>query len=275
MDSVPTTQQLDQDLADIAHEVAFELGRPWRVEELRAEALEAYPTAKRRTETSGLPPKQTDKLIRSLIYKQVRKAGDGMNALPFGEEKPTPLQIETALEGFSAERWSTLLESVDRVEVETLLSFIQQDADRLKQKLGAKEVGRIKERASLREIVLWDENNRSTLEPISDPYWVHVLREDARQENLEGRGYPAKGVSVFEETSERNLARLLSKRFDEQIGRDMKVSAYEVKQWLSRARQQSFEQYVADVGADAEEKRAVAFIDYWTMIRKKHQRKQD
>ena len=253
---------------EIVRKVAFELGRPWRVEELRAKALEAYPTAKHRTARSGLPPKQIDEQIRRLIYEQVKKAGEEMDALPFGEKKPAPERIEAALGTFTAEEWKILIGGFGQVDVEALLSFIHQDADQLKQKLGARELGRIEERASLRENVLWVENNRSTLVPISDPYWAHVLREDARQENLERKGHPAKGVSVSEETSERNLARLLSKR-------DMKVSPYEVGQWLKRVRQLSFEQYVTDVGAHDEETRAVAFIDYWTMIRRKHQRKRD
>jgi hypothetical protein len=263
MDSIPATQ-----LAGIARDVAFEFGRPWRVKELRAEALEAYSTAKRRAARSGLPPEQTDELIRSLISEQVKKAGERMDPLPSSEEKPAPERIEAALGMFTSEQWERLLEGFGHVDVEALLSFIHQDADRLKQKLGAREVGRIQERAYMRDTDLWVENNRSTLEPISDPYWAHVLREDARQENLEHKGHPAKGVSVSEETSERNIARLLSKR-------DMKVSPYEVGQWLKRVRQLSFEQYVADVGAHDEEMRAVAFIDYWTMIRRKHQRKRD
>ena len=69
---------------EIVRKVAFELGRPWRVEELRAKALEAYPTAKHRTARSGLPPKQIDEQIRRLIYEQVKKAGEEMDALPFG-----------------------------------------------------------------------------------------------------------------------------------------------------------------------------------------------
>jgi hypothetical protein len=35
----------------------------------------------------------------------------------------------------------------------------------------------------------------------------------------------------------------------------------------------SFEEFAADMGADDDEKRAAAFIDWLTMIRKKYQRK--
>lgn len=268
MDSIPTPQQPDLVLADVVRKVAFELGRPWRIEELRAKALEAYQTVEPPSAVLGLPRAQVDEWMLRRICEHVMQAGERMDALPPREEKLAPERIEAALGTFTSEQWGSLLEGFGQVEVEALLSFIRQDADRLKQKLGAREVGRIEERARLRENVLWVENNRSTLEPISDPYWAHVLREDARQENLERKGHPAKGVSVSEETSERNLARLLSKR-------DIKVSPYEVGQWLKRVRQLSFEQYVAEVGADDEEKRAVAFIEYWTMIRRKHQRKRD
>ena len=124
MDGIPTPEQPDQVLAGIARKVAFELGRPWRVEELRAEALEAYPTAKRRTKRLGLPPKQTDELIRRLIHEQIKKAGEGMDALPPGEEKPPPERIEAALGTFTVEDWITLIDALGQVEAETLHSHI-------------------------------------------------------------------------------------------------------------------------------------------------------
>jgi hypothetical protein len=73
-------------------------------------------------------------------------------------------------------------------------------------------------------------------------------------------------VSVSEQASDRNTARRLSKR-DKQTGREMKVTAYEVRQWRDRVRELPFEQYVADVGADDKVKRGAAYIDYWAMIR--------
>jgi hypothetical protein len=272
MDSTTPPERPDRILLGIARSVAFELRLPWRVEQLRQEAAKAYETAERRAARSGLPPKQTDELIRRFIYAQVKKAGEGMEGLPPGEENPAPERIEAALRTFTAEQWKILVEGFGQADVEALLSFIQLDADRLKQRLGPKELGRIEERARLRENILWVENNRSTLVPISDPYWADVLREEARQENLERRGHPAKGVSVSEEASDRSLARLLSKR-DEQTDREMRVSPYEIKRWRERAESLTYEQYLVDVGADDEEKRAVAFIDYHAMIRKRHQGK--
>jgi hypothetical protein len=261
MDSIPPTK-----LARIAHDVAFELRLPWRIEELRAKALEAYPTAKRRAATSGLPPSQTDGQIRRLLYGQVKKAGERMEALPFGEKRPAPERIEAALGTFTSEQWESLLEGFGQVEVEALLSFIHQDADRLKKKLGTTEVGRIEERASLRENVLWVENNRSTLEAITDPYWAVSWEEDYRLANTADDVRPAKGRSLDEERRPPDTARRLSKR-DEQTGLEMEVTAYKVKQWRNRAEELPFEQYVADVGADDEVKRGAAFIDYWAMIR--------
>jgi hypothetical protein len=176
MDGIPTPQQLDQDLADIARKVAFELGRPWRVEELRAEALEAYPTANRRTVTSGLPPKQTDELIRSLIYEQVKQAGERIEALPPDEEKPTPKQIETALGTFTLKAWITLINTFGQVEAEALHSHIRRDTGELKQRFGTRKVERIKARSIMRYMALWLEKNRSKAVAITDPYGRRLAR---------------------------------------------------------------------------------------------------
>ena len=266
MDSIPTPQQPDQVLANVARKVAFELRRPWRVEELRAKALEAYETVEPPSSALGLPRAQVDEWMLWRTYEDVMQAGEGMDALPPGEEKPAPERIEAALGTFTAEQWKILLEGLGQTDVEALLSFIQQDADRLKQKLGAKEVGRIEERASLRKNVLWVENNRSTLVAITDPYFAVSWDEQYGLANVAGEGRPAKGRSLDEERRPPNTARRLSK-VDEQTGREMKVTAYEVVQWRDRVKKVPFEQYVAEVGADDEVKRGVAFIDYWTMVR--------
>ena len=252
--------------------MAFELGLPWRVEELRAKALEAYRTAEPPSAALGLPHAQVDERMLRRIYEEVMKVGEGMDALPPGEEKPATERIEAALGTFTVEEWRTLLESLGHVDVEALVSFIRQDAYRLKQRLGAREVGRIEERASLRATILWLENNRSKLVAITDPYWASERREQARQANCVGKGHPAKGRSLAEQASARSIARGLSKR-DEQIGRDMKVSHYEVRQWWKREEQLPYERFVDEEGDEVEG--IPAFIRYWGMIRRKHQRKRD
>jgi hypothetical protein len=257
---------------DVANAVAFESGRPWRVEDLRKKAREACRTAESSAAGLGLPNEQASARMRGLIYKQVFNAAKGMDALPPREEEPAPERIEAALRTFTVEQWRILLEGFGQVDVEALLSFIRQDADGLKQRLGAWKVGCIEERAIMRDTDLWLEDNRSKLVAITDPYWASEWREQARQANRVGKGHTATGRSIAELSSDISIARRLTKR-DEQTGRLMKVNDREVKRWLERMERLPFEQYAADVGADDPEKRAGALIDWLTMIRKKYQRK--
>jgi hypothetical protein len=258
--------------SEIARDVAFESGRPWRVEDLRKKAREACRTAESSAASLALPDEQASALMRRLIYKQVFKAAKGMDALPPGEEKPAPERIEAALGTFTVEQWRILLEGFGQVDVEALLSFIRQDADALKQKLGARKIGRVEERAIMRDIDHWLKEDRDRLEPITDPYWASEWREQARQANRVRKGRIATGRSIAELSSDSSIARRLTKR-DEQTGREMKVNDREVKRWRERMERLPFEQYADDVGADDPEKRAAAFIDYYMTIRKKYQRK--
>jgi hypothetical protein len=259
-------------LTSIARDVAFELRLQWRVERLQAKALEAYPTALRRAANSGLPREQVDRLMHQRIYETVRNAAKGMEALPPDESKPTPEQIETALEAFSIEQWVTLIDGLDQTDTRALRSYIEQHAGELKQRLGARKVGRIEERAIMRDIDNWLKENRDKLVPISDPHWAASWREQARQANRVGKGHTSTGQSIADLSSDISIARRLTKR-DEQTGREMKVDDREVKRWLEQMERLPFEQYAADVEADDPEKRAAAFIDYYTTIRKKYQRK--
>jgi hypothetical protein len=282
-------------LCEIAAAVAFELGLQWRLEDLQMRALEAYRTAMRRTASSGLSREQASKLVREHIYKHVLKAGKGMDALPPGKSKPTPEQIETALEAFTVRQWTPverfppielsppmkdwpiieyrygLMESASLVEVEALLSYIRQNAGDLKQRIGARKVEAIEGRAIERSTKLCLAEDRSEVCPISDPFWAAFWREQARQANREGRALPASGRSVIEQASDRSIAERLSK-VDEQTGREMTVSPYEVKMWRERAAKISYERFAAEAGANDEEERAAAFITWLSMIRTKHQR---
>jgi hypothetical protein len=264
--------------SEIACDVALELRLPWRVAELRGKALEAYRTATRRAASSGLPPEQADESIRRFTAEQVKRAAEGMEWLPPDERRPTPERLTTALEAFATEEWIGLIDGLDQTDTRALLSHIRQHEENLKQRIGAGKVLRIKDGTIMRDTKLWLAENRTKLMPISDVHWAIVMPYLVRKENLaraanrERLGSPAKGRSAAEAGSDRSIARLLSKR-DEQTGHEMNVSPYEVKQWRERAEELSFTQYAADVGADDEEKRAGALIDYWTMIRRKHQRK--
>jgi hypothetical protein len=281
-------------LARIAAAAAVEWGRPWRVEDLRMKALAAYRTAMRRTVNSGLSREQASAHQRKLIDEQVSKAGREMDPLPFGQSKPTPRQIETALRSFTVEDWTPvepwppielspplegwpiiearygLMESVGRVEVEALLDHIRRDTGDLKRKIGTRKMEAIEGVAIMRHVELSLPGDRLMLDPVSDVYWSLLWLELAREANRQGRGLPARGRSVIEQANNRNTAKRLSK-VDAQTRREMKVSPYEVRKWRERAERLPYEEFVADVGAD-EEKRA-AFVNYYTMIRKKHRRK--
>jgi hypothetical protein len=254
-----------------AVDVAVELGRPWRLEKLRTEALNACRTATRRAASAGLSGEQASPLVRGCAYEQALKAGRELDALPPDQQQPTSEQIDAVLGVFSIEQWITLLVSLDQASTETLLAHLRQHASELKQRFGRRKVERVEGRAIMRDTELWLAENRSKLVPVSDVYWADFWREQARQANREGRGRPASGRPVAEQGSDRAIARRLSKR-DEQTGREMKVDGREVKRWRERTEELPYEQYAAGK-TDEEVESGAGLIAYWTMIRKKHQRK--
>jgi hypothetical protein len=270
MGSIPLKKPSEIAL-DVADTVAFKSGRPWRVEDLRKKALEACRTPESSAASLGLPDERSSAHQRGLISKQVKEAAKGMDALPPSQEKPTPEQIETALEAFSIERWFTLIEGIDQTSTAALLAHIRREPDELKLRFGARKVRCIVERAIMRDTDHWLKENRYKLVPISDPFWAGCWPEQARQANRVGEGHTATGRSIVELSSDSSIARRLTKR-DEQTGREMKVDDREVKRWRERMERLPFEQYAAGVEADPE-KRAAAFIDWLIMIRKKYQRK--
>ena len=272
MNSIPPNT-----LFEIANTAAVESRRPWRVEQLQVKALEAYRMATRHAASSGLSHEQASERVRRRIYAQVLKAGGEIDALPPGQSKPTPEQIETALEAFTVEQWTPveqwpplalsppmegwpiveyrygLMESVGRAEVEALLAHIRGDKGDLKRRIGAGKLGDIEGAAIMRHIELTLPEERSKLVPISDAYWADFWPELAREANREGRGHPAKGRSVDEQSSDRSIAKHLTKR-DVQTGREMKVSAYQVKTWRERRERVPLEKFDGDL------------IEYLTLI---------
>ena len=215
---------------DVADAVAFESGRPWRVEDLRKKALEACRTAMQHAARAGLSRVQVYGQMRRSIYQQVLKASREMDALPPGQRKPTPEQIEMALESFSAEQWMTLIDGLDQTGVQALLSHIRQDTGELKQRHRERKIGRIEGRAFIRDTDLWLKENRDKLIPISDVFWAGAFRDMAHEANRTGKGRASNRRSVAELGSDRSIAERLSKR-DEQTGREMSISRYEIKRW--------------------------------------------
>jgi hypothetical protein len=115
MNSIPLEK-----LASIVIAATVESRRPWRVEQLWLTARRStvrYPDS---AATSGLSSEQASELVRGRIYEQVLKAGGMMDALPPGQSKPTPEQIDTALDAFGIEQWIGLIDSLDQVSVQAL-----------------------------------------------------------------------------------------------------------------------------------------------------------
>ena len=240
--------------------------------DLRTKALEAYRTVERRAARSGLSREQVSELVCQHTHERVLKAGKEMGTLPPGQSAPTPKQIEAALEAFTVEQWASLIGGLDQSGTAALLAHIRRERNEPKPEHYEWKMERIERRAIMRDTDLWLAEHRDRLVPISDPFWAGFWRDLAREANRVGKGRSANGRSIAELGSNSSIARRLTKR-DEQAGREMKVDDREVKRWLEQMEMLRFEQYAADVGADDDEKRAVAFIDYYTMIHKKYQRK--
>jgi hypothetical protein len=280
-------------LREIADGAAFRSGLLWRLQDLRAKALEAYRTAETSLASLGLPPKQIERLVLSSIHERVEEAAGSMDRLPPDQSQPTTQQIRAALEAFSTKQWTPLerwpppalsppmedwpvvearfglMERLGRAEVEALLDHIRHDEGDLAQRIGARKLEAIEGQALMRHTQLTLPEDRSKMVAISDPHWAAFWREQARHANREGRGRPAKGRSRAEQVSDRRLAERLSKR-DEQTGREMKVTRHQVKEWRARMEELPYEQYASEVGAESDEERAAAFLDYVTMIRADH-----
>ena len=264
-------------LCEIADDVAFESRLPWRVENLRTEARKACRSEaiERRAASAGLSGDQASALVRRLVHEQVSKASSQIDALPPGQSTPTPGQIDAALEAFTVEQWRSLAETFHLDEADRVISYVDSDENRhrLIRGLGVEKWKAIMGATARRATDLWLSENRSKLVSITNPYWADRWWKRARYLNRKNKGHYATGRSRMEDVSHSKTAARLSKH-DHQIGRDMKVNDREVRRWRERAERLPYEQYAAKVGASDEEQRAVAFIDYWASISKKHQRKQ-
>jgi hypothetical protein len=298
MGSIQPPERQDRVLESIARGVAFERRLPWRLAELREEAAKAYDTAEPPPASLGLPLEQVSRSMLRQIYEQVKNAAGRMDPLPPDQSQPTPSQIDAALEAFSSKQWTPverfppmglsspmegwpiiearfgLMQSVGRAEVEALLHHIRQVKGDLARRIGARKLEAIEGVAISRQIELSLPEERTKLVAISDVYWSLLWRVQASEANRQRRGLPARGRSVIEQASDRNLAKRLSKS-DAKTGRALTVTPYEVRMWRERMAKLSFEQFAAEVGADDEEKRAAARIAYWTSIRAKNRRKRD
>jgi hypothetical protein len=295
--NIQPPERQDRVLESIARGVAFERRLPWRLEELREEAAKAYDTAEPPPASLGLPLEQVSRSMLRQIYEQVKNAAGRMDPLPPDQSQPTPSQIDAAFEAFSSKQWTPLerfppmrlsppmegwpilearfglMQSVGRAEVEALLHHIRQVKGDLARRIGARKLEAIEGQALMRHTELTLPEDRSKMVAISDPHWAAFWREQARHANREGRGRPAKGRSRAEQVSDRRLAERLSKRDEQmQTGREMKVTRHQVKEWRARMEELPYEQYASEVGAESDEERAAAFLDYLTMIRADHRR---
>jgi hypothetical protein len=152
MNSIPS-----KTLSVIAHDVALELGLPWRVGELREKATEACETAEPPSESLGLSRKQVNVRVLQGIKDQVSNTGREMDALPPDQSEPTPEQIEMALDTFSIDQWTNLMAYLDQTGTRTLLTHIRQDdgtlIQRLKESNPERNVERDLERIEVRAIM--------------------------------------------------------------------------------------------------------------------------
>lgn len=281
VDSIQPPEKRDRIVEGVARRVTFELGLPWRLTNLREKAAEAYDAAEPPPASLGLTHKAASKRMLRQVYGQVKKAGEEMDRLPGGQSKPTPEQIEAAIEAFTTREWTPveqwpplalsppkedwpvvearygLMESVGRAEVEALLDYIRRNKAGLAQRIRAKKLNAIEGRAIERSSMLWLDENRSKLVPVSDAYWAWAWRALFREASVR-----RKGPRVAEQSHAPSIARRLTKR-DVQTGREMNVSAYRVTQLWKR-----WAELFADRRADDAESRAELLLDpdWWVII---------
>jgi hypothetical protein len=260
VDSIPPKTASAEDLGwmlrQAVRELAFELRLPWKVKQLFEAGKQGIRIALDNNSDSGTLGLTPEQLLNARIRQEIGRAGSAMQAqaAAAGEtQPPSEREMDLALEVFDIQQWRELIESFDQVDAVRVRSYVEQNADDLRQRFGVKKLNVVRARATMRGIALWLKDNRSELDPITDAYWAVVWKEQSRFANTLGKEHPPRGRSLDEATSERNTARNLSKR-DEIGHHDMSVSAYKVKQWRRRWRELPFEEYDGD------------FLDYLVTI---------
>ena len=124
MSSIPKKEQLEGWIEDAARGVAFDLGLPWKLRELREHGLRGVDKALRAGRKSGLSfPQQ----IQRHITEEVRKGGKSMRAQEQAQggewQLRTDERIKDALKTFSVEEWKDLIAEFSYKEVRKLGSY--------------------------------------------------------------------------------------------------------------------------------------------------------
>src|SRR5215212_1879397 len=228
MGSIPSDK-----LCEIADAVAFGLELPWRVEDLRIKALEAYRAATHRATSSGLSREQASAQMDQLIREPVMKAGERMDQLAFGQSEPTDKQIRVALLTSSVGQWRILIDGFGQSHTDTLLAYLHTNKGPLENRLGRSNFGPIQAHGIRRHLLLrWDQPGTRFV-VVTDAYEVARIHKTARQRNIGMTPKPPGQQRSWDEMSRPNH---ISERLS-MLKR--KVTPYTVREILKRMKQTS------------------------------------
>jgi hypothetical protein len=238
MTNIPSRARPEAILDKTASDAAYELRLPWRVAQLREIAAEAYETTRPPTADLGLPGERiyTRRMLQS-IREQVKKTGEKMERLPFGQNKPSAgpsdIQIREALFTFSVQQWRDLIDGFDQSDVDALRSYLDANKNALVSRLGYNKYHTVFGQVVKRGLILLFSHGWTR---VTDAYWAAHIHNIARQHNIEGSPRPSAKRSWAEVGDLNNIAESLS------VG-GPKVTPYKVKMMLGRMKQTPFEDF--------------------------------
>jgi hypothetical protein len=240
--STPKKEQLEGWIEDAARRVAFDLGLPWKLRELREHGRRGVANALNGpSRGSGLPfPQQ----IQRHITEEVRKGGKSMRAQAQAQggkrQLPTDERIKDALKTFSVEEWKDFIAEFEYKEVRKLGSFLKAHREEHEHAPERKKYVSVDIFARERRMVLQLSHPKAKLIAITDPFWDAHWQEKSRARNLEGAPRPSERRSWSEMASERAIAEALSEP-------GYTVTPYQVKKWRERMEQEPFEEFDGDI----------------------------
>jgi hypothetical protein len=235
MSSIPPKK-----LLEIARDVAFELGLPWRMGDLGENALDACESAKPPPGNLGLPPEQADEQTHWSIRRQVEKTGEGMDRLPFDQSEPTDNQIRVALLTFSLEQWRGLIDGFDQGDTNALLSYLHANRGPLENRLGYGNFGAIYEHAIRRHLILRWSQPGVRFVSITDALDAARIHKTARQRNIGRVPQPPQEPPWDEKSRPPFIAKKVS-------GPGRKVSRYKVDMMLKRMKENPPENFAGSI----------------------------
>ena len=213
--------------------VAYELGLPFRLKELRGHAERGVEKAR---ETYGSKSGQVNwpSHVTRHIYEAVAQGGIEEEEKTGRRLAPKDERIREALATFCDTKewnWETLLEGCGYEEAKALGFFLKANRNELERSLSEKTLQHIEVHARERRFVLMLSQEGVRRIDISGPYWAAIFWRRAREENVAGvvRG-PQDRHTVPERGGYRRIAEALS-QFGEQ------VTDKQVKTWLDRMRE--------------------------------------